>query len=56
MQENKMMDGYSGLSNEEKLEFDKIIALPDVVLPTFPVDALAPVVKDYCLEVAESTQ
>jgi hypothetical protein len=39
-----------------KESFDEIIPLPDVVLPSFPINVLAPAVRDYCLEVAESTQ
>jgi len=39
-----------------KESFDEIIPLPDVVLPNFPINVLAPSVRDYCLEVAESTQ
>ncbi|MFA7011136.1 MAG: YfjI family protein, partial [Bacilli bacterium] len=39
-----------------KESFDEIIPLPDVVLPSFPINVLAPAARDYCLEVAESTQ
>ena len=36
--------------------WDEIIPLDDVNLPTFPIDALPDALKDYVVDVAESTQ
>lgn len=36
--------------------WDKLVPLDEVVLPTFPIDALPDVLKNYVSDVAESTQ
>ena len=52
----KLNPDYKAPGDYQKVEFDEIIPLPDVVLPEFPVNSLPSAIKNYCLEVAESTQ
>ena len=51
----KLNPDYKEPGDYQNVEFDEIIPLPDVVLPEFPVNSLPSAIKNYCLEVAEST-
>ena len=52
----KAQPNYTKPEDYGKDKFDEIIPLPEVVLPEFPIETLPSAVKDFCLEVAESTQ
>ncbi len=52
----KTQPNYKKPEDYGKDKFDEIVPLPDVALPGFPIDTLPSAVKDFCLEVAESTQ